>query len=690
MSYLLIYADEDYILPIIKNEESKLCEFATAGGDDSRLWLYFQTSSNGVSYGKDNKYPALSRDSGYYAHLWQALVDNQRVEISNTSRPFFDLLRNSSFLKDLKDFWQRSTAESAENIPTVYLFADSEVIPKEARSRFIQEMEQEEFSTVSFSVNPFVPICNYVGQEWGDIRPEFGDSILLLNSVGDSLRFSSVTYDGKDFLTDGKNERVENFGDSPIKMALVRYVVDKSNKAGGGVGILNADKLEFECRYQYRNADRWFALAKDRNGHFRDFDVEDFRFSFETPDLPPHAVYVPQNVLDSQRNDMVNTAIQRINRYAENVLGKKASFVVFCGAAFEDADFTDKILRKLDIHQKMILTTRQLSKALFCYFSLFPDWKEDIRNAKQIFEQKERECKSVSRWIEHAVKISTIKRKLMEAMENLNHALEHDQSLCDEMFKKCANSLKASSFDEALKALALYELPSDRFFSSISTAKIARQESLDMSVIYESVESIGNAGAIVNEIHQLEEDIMRISNEPEEWKTLLSNRRKQVDFYREHYQEYLSLKSGFSRETDYHKKKDILNRLKEISEEELPVLTGELPHVSAFLSGRVETRRRFFGKSYTLKYKVQIEAGKSLPCDVELHLATRALIMVTDRMCVSIPIPKGTSGTVEGEVSIPDSNKYIEPGKTINMYLFVHQDVLDRGVVDAKMVCVKY
>ena len=274
---LLVYADEDYLIPIIMDEDGKLCKYEAAGDTDNRLWLYFRSSSNGVFYDKSFKSRALFKEYGFYCNVWEALEKEEPVMIGNKEHSFWDLLRTSSFIKDIRAFWDQSASASLNLIPTVYLFADSELITEYAKRRFIEMMEKEGFAPVSFSVNPNIPVCRYIQKEISSFKPSFGDNILFLSSVGETLRFSSAVFDGDSFLTDGRTRRVENFGDAPLKNSLIRYVVDAIDRSCGGV-LTTTERREAEYRYQLRNADKWFNIRREKNG---DFDVEDFLFSFD-------------------------------------------------------------------------------------------------------------------------------------------------------------------------------------------------------------------------------------------------------------------------------------------------------------------------------------------------------------------------------------------------------------------------
>lgn len=678
---LLVYADEDYLIPIIIDEDGKLCKYEATGDLSNRLWLYFQSSSSGVFYDKSFKSRALFNENGFYCDLWKALTDQKTVMIGNQEHPFWDLLRTSSFIKDVRSFWDRSTTVSLNQIPTVYLFADSEVITNEAKYLFLDLMGKEGFSPISFSVNPNIPICRFVQKEISSFVPEFGDNILFLSSVGETLRFSSAVYDGESFLTDGRTKRVENFGDAPLKNALIRYIVDSIDRSCGGI-LATPEKKEAEYRYQLRNADKWFSIRREKNG---DFDVEDFRFSFDPDNQSPRTTLVRGSFLETEQENTVRQAIEKINQFVYDVLGKKPFFIVFAGEAFDDDSFTSKILQKLDIKGKIILTPNTFAKALFQYFDLFPDKEERVDSFKRVLEDIKRENKGVSEWISNASKIISIERDLKICKQDLEAAINSDDICFKEMLEECAAYLRKSKFEEARNSLSLYELPSSKVDSAKKDALSARSRSVDMAPVYDRIEVIGKARQKVLSIHDLEDKIQLLSAIPEENASKISVRRNRIDELEEKYPEFLCLKRRFEREKDFRTRKALLEQMRAITEEDLPEIL--LPHVTAQLSAQIEAGGNIFRRTKVLKFSVTLNPGEQLPCDAELHISTKSLTSVEDRMCYSFEIPKGTSGTISGELKLP--HQFVEPKKTIYLYLFPNEDVVDKNAIKAEFIYVK-
>ena len=102
---LLIYAEEDFLFPLVIDGGGRLCRYSASDGTVSRLWLYFNVSTSGINYGKIFKSKALAGLEDYCCGLWNALENGRKIRVERSEYGFFELLRRSSMLSDLKKFW---------------------------------------------------------------------------------------------------------------------------------------------------------------------------------------------------------------------------------------------------------------------------------------------------------------------------------------------------------------------------------------------------------------------------------------------------------------------------------------------------------------------------------------------------------------------------------------------------------
>ena len=149
--------------------------------------------------------------------------------------------------------------------------------------------------------------------------------------------------------------------------------------------------------------------------------------------------------------------------------------------------------------------------------------------------------------------------------------------------------------------------------------------------------------------------------------------------------EYIRLKQKLDSEKDYRNRKKLLDQIRSISDDNLPEIS--LPQVTARLSAHIDVVGGLLNKKKVLKFSVTLNPGEKLPCDAELHIATKTLTSVDDYMCCSFRIPKGTSGTFSDELQLP--NVYVDPKKTIYLYLFPDKNAVDRNAIKADFIYVK-
>lgn len=675
---LLIYAEEDFLFPLIIDGGGRLCRYSAPDGTVTRLWLYFNVSTSGINYGKIFKSKALAGLEDYCCGLWNALENGRKISVERSEYGFFELLRRSSMISDLKKFWADSTGLQEPVIPVHYLFADS--ISSDARKKFMEEMQTLDFECCSFSVNPAAPLCSYILRTAPSFKPVFGDNVLIMNAVSEALRFSSPVYDGEQFLSDGQSRRVEGFGDSPLKTALVKYIVDTVDS---GTGYLTTpEKRDAEYLFQLSNADKWFSLSRKRAG---DFDIEDFRYSFAQDRSIPYTCTVKAHFLETEQENAVRGALAQIKSYINDTLGKNPSFIIFCGETFEEDDFTPKILSRLEIKNYIILTPTLLADALFEFFRICPDMNESLGEFNVIASRVKKENAGVSDWVSYAGKINRMEDDLKDTGRFLEEAVRADRRQVEEMLSVCDGYLKRSKFADARATLQRYAIPSASVSSCISDAEAVLRNSVGMTPVYERVEPVGRAKEKISSIRRLEDEVRALEAEADRNASELSEKLAKVDDYEAKYPEYKKLRREFDLAGTLREKRELRLKLLDYTMEELPEL--ELEHVRATIDAELEKRGGFFKKKSVLKFTVTIEKNRELPCDAELHIATRALTSAEDRMCYIYEIPKGTEGRVSGEVELPQ--RYIEPKKTINLYLFPAEDVLDKKAVTADFKYIK-
>ena len=155
---LLLYIEEDYVLPLSFDREGRYHEFAK--DDDNRLWLYFYSAEHSVDFSRAYRSQCVSEAYGYYGSFLKMQADKSVTAIVNGREvPYFDLMKLSSMLKDIRTFYKDSTGDASAMIPVSYVFAES--LDADVRRAFMDNMKANDFAPVSFSTFPSSLIVDY-------------------------------------------------------------------------------------------------------------------------------------------------------------------------------------------------------------------------------------------------------------------------------------------------------------------------------------------------------------------------------------------------------------------------------------------------------------------------------------------------------------------------------------------------
>ena len=144
---LLLYIEEDYILPLAIDADGKVHEYAK--DDENRLWLYFNSAEHSVDYARKYRGKVASSEYGYYGNIFENIVSGKTAIINGRDLPYFDLLKLSAVLTGIRQFYQETTGDSSVNIKTSFVFAES--VGFDGRKAFLEGMSRNGFEPVAFS-----------------------------------------------------------------------------------------------------------------------------------------------------------------------------------------------------------------------------------------------------------------------------------------------------------------------------------------------------------------------------------------------------------------------------------------------------------------------------------------------------------------------------------------------------------
>lgn len=675
---LLLYIEEDYVLPLSFDREGRYHEFAK--DDDNRLWLYFYSSEHSVDFSRTYSPQCVSETYGYYGNFLQKQADmTSRAVVNGREVPYFDLMKLSSMLRDIREFYKQSTGDSSAKIPVSYIFAES--LDTEVRKVFMQNMSAEDFSPVSFSTFPSSIIVDYavkaLPREW-----KFGDNIMIIFSSADMFRLTTVVYDGSTWHADGGCKVIHEVGDAPLKEAFIKYVVDEVDKNRSH--LVTAEARRREYLHQRPNADRWLSLKRDSRGNF---DIDDYSY-YINPSIK-YSCHVEGGFLTTVYEQAVRTTVGMIEAYRREVIGDNLALTVFCGPAFDDEELVRMIKSSLGNPAVVSIPGYQMPKALKCFWPDYMNETEDLSRYNSIVSHQLSARKSISSWIASAAKIRHLWEKFTEYIPVLKHEVEGDQFHYDEMVRLCQERLRVSDFDGAKAKLLVYDIPSEQTRAAKFTVDALLNEKEDLQQIFASVKSIAGARQVIGEIDRYSEIASQLHSDMKAQSDGLQALRECIVFYESNYDAYLELKRRLQSVRNMSQAKELVKEMSRLTLEPLPEI--ELEHVDVQLEGKyVVTKTGFLGlkKKVELVYGMKVKMKRALPCNAVINISNSVQIQANegDSGCVAVTLAKGET-SYEGVLPLPDTR--IDTGKPLYIYIFPEFGVLDNEAINAEYIIVK-
>lgn len=680
-SSLLLYVDEDFIIPVACDTEGQIQSMAKDG--DDRLWLYFASMPSGVDYAFKYRNNFVAGEPGYYGDFFKAAAEGKKVQINGYDMPYFELLRQSSFLQEIRDIFRMHTGATSAIIPTFFVFADS--IPAPVRKDFLQSMEKESFRVRSFSALPAAVLSDYVRRSSMGMEAEFGDYILYIFSAADSLRLSHSVWDGENWLADGFCQEINSVGDAPLKDALVKYVVDEVDKNRGYLAREDARLAEYA--HQRKNADKWLALqesAKVRNPKALtvDFDIDDFTYSQDS--AMRFSCHVSGNFLAGVQENAVRSTVKMIADYVEkNAIKGHLRTAVFFGKAFDDERFVKMVWDTLENPEKVVIPSNRMGKAMGCFYPEFTATTEDIDSFDSVTAKLTLARAGIREWIKVASRIRDLWMQLKAHVPNAEKVVAADTEKVTEMLRMCGERLAHSDFDAAQDRLQGQLIPSEDARNKLVESGRLASLVADMQAIFAKIQGIAGARNVANQINSFGERLSGIIQGSKANEKALRDAVEKIQFFREHFAEYKELLSQFNRSKNLMERKELVEKMRPLTMEELPAI--ELPHVTARVTYRVEKRRvSFFKKKRWLMYWVDVLNEEALPCDAMLNISSTAMLEARNDCaeCIGIVIPKGTA-RFEREICIDDDSRISTASKA---YIYINPvpKELDRKAIQAE------
>lgn len=604
-SYLQLYLDTDYILPVAVGVDGNLVKYQDQQGE-SRLWLYFSkvTGRDVYETGAIAKANFEAKREGFLGEFWKHLDLGDNV--GNEHFSYIELLEVAELLDTLRN-WCKPVLGTAT--PTVVLnFATT--ISIKPRRLFIDYLIKKGFNVCSYSIEMNGLVAEKVSYDHrSTMNLTFGDQIMILQSTGDKILLSTMTWCGNQFMQGEKPEELEKEGDDFKKMALSKMVVEKMEQYNN---LLNPSEKNAEIAFQAQFANEWL---KEREGNC--IRIKGFYYSNDPSQIFP-SIQIDANQLDLlvQANSRETTNLIA-KFYRENIINKHLH-TIFFGDVFRDESFLKDCIDVTSSQNKFtIFNDNALQEAMGRYYYSYANVVEPVGELEKRYLTMEQERERIRKYVKNAETLGGLRIAIENSTNEVSKAISSLKSRTSKIEETWTDFMKVSKFDDAENAL--------RDMATDDALTIALRGLFDTLANVEANSSLLTDLRQLNEVHvqkiieNIENGFNRLQEQQKEAKDLEirpNELRELTLHYRNNYSEYKRFKKQLEECQTKGGLRRILAEMEglDLTMEPLPEIQDEV--VEAEFTCQLETKRSgLFGikKEHFLKVAIQVKDGAVLP-----------------------------------------------------------------------------
>lgn len=615
-SYLQLYLDTDYILPVAVGADGNLVKYQQ---DDRRLWLYFLKSGSNDSYGSGKAIKANfeANIQGSYGNFWEKLETGELVGAELF--PYVELLEIGGHLDKLRT-WCKAIL-SSPTPPVVLNFAAT--IGMKARKVFADYLTKKGFSIIGYSteINELVAE-KVVYDHHSTLTPAFGDQLLIVQSAGSKLLLSTLTWGGDAFMQGEKSTELEKQGEDFRRRELATMVIDKMEQSNGR--LTTEAEREAEIAFQMQFADEWYKSRIDSNIRIRGF------YYMRYPDDVQPSITVDANQLELRVEANSRTTTEAIQKYYKKNIVKSHLYTVFFGDVFCDGENGENPFRKrcVDVTDSLgkyaFFSDNALQEAMGRYYYSHGDLQESVEELESRYLKMEDERERIRKYVRNAETLGGLRDTIEDSSAEMRKAIDNVKSRTTRIEDSWTAYMQQSKFDAAEAILS--EMSSD------DALTMAKSHLYDSLVKIEASNSLLEDLKQLNEIHvkEIVEKIFLGYNQLQELQTEANDleiRPKELkdrtQHYREAYGTYLEIKRRLDKEQSMGGKKRVLEELKDkdLTMEPLPEVNVKPVNAEFICSIESSGGGLFKKKKYSLNVTLQVKDGDVLPFPCVIMIA---------------------------------------------------------------------
>lgn len=628
-TYLQLYLDTDYILPVAVGADGNLVKYSNSEGE-CQLWLYFSKSASSDVYesGSAQKSNFEAGLSNNFGNFWEKISNGETV----ASEPFgyVDLLEVSGLLCYLRDW-----CKAVLGTPTPFVVLNfATTIDVKARRVFVDYLKKKDFNVLSYSIEINNLIADKIVHDHRTtMQCSFGDQLLILQSTGRVLLLSTLTWCGDSFMQGEKTEDLPTKGDDFLKTALATMVIEKAERR---YNMLNATEVPAEIAYQEQFTSKWLT---QREGD--DIIITGFHYSRN-----PRKIYPSFSVSASQLGLLVeqdsHTTIERIANYYRQHIVNHHLHTVFLGDMFRNEQFVRNCAEVTSsVGKYTYMSGNALQEAMGRYYYSYGNVVEPVEELERRYLTLEQERERIRKYVRNAETLGGLQSVINDSVSETRKAIDGLQLRTKEIEDSWTALMQESKFDDAEKALGR--------MASDDALTLAQAHLYDALARIEANMSLLTDLKQMNEVHikeivdRIDKGYYKLQKLQEEAKDLEirpNELRQRTQHYRNVYGEY----KRFKRQIEDCQTKGSLRRILDEMEgidltmEPLPEIKDEV--VEAEFTCQLETKRSgLFGmkKEYSLKVALQVKDNAALPFPCVVMIAnSKKVNLDRDAWCADL------------------------------------------------------
>lgn len=603
-SYLQLYLDTDYMLPIAVGADGNVVKYQDQQGD-CRLWLYFSKVGSRDIYetGPAAKANYDARLEGYYGDFWNHLETGDHV--GSEPFPYIELLEVAGLLDTLRN-WCKPVLGTATP-PVVLNFATT--IAVKPRRQFTDYLIKKGFNPRSYSIEMNDLVAEKVTYDHrSTMRLTFGDQIMILQSTGDKILLSTMTWCGNRFMQGERPVQLQKQGDDFKKTALARMVVEKMEQYNN---LLSPSEMPAEIAFQSQFANEWL---KSRDGD--SIRIKGFYYSNDPSQIYP-SVQIDANQLDLlvEANSR-ETTNQVAKYYRENIVNSHLH-TIFFGDVFRDELFLKNCIDVTSSQNKFtFFNDNALQEAMGRYYYAYGDVEEPVEELERRYLTMEQERERIRKYVKNAETLGSLRIAIEKSDHAVSQAISNLKSRTKKIEDTWTDFMKVSKFDEAEQVLgdmatddvlttALKELYDTLATIEASNSLLTDLKQLNEVHVKEIVEGIEQG---FGQLQRLQKDAKDLEIRPKEL-------RERTQHYRDEYKTYLEYKKRLDKEQSIGGKRRVIEEMKDQDLTMEPLPEVNIKTVNAEFKCQLETTGGGFfkKKKYSLKVAFDVTDGDVLP-----------------------------------------------------------------------------